>query len=800
MKRPLALAAAGFTGGLYAAARWDYPILVAAVLFLLAVLAGIRRIPLPHRQAHCLVFFFALTGALYWDAWHFGPREDALSRFDLAHPDTAYELEGTVNETGVLLPPDTSVRFVLQVDRAVVGDKTLPLQGCVSVRWSEPAGPVFVGERLRVAGSLGHRLGPVNFGVRGIEDYLRAKGVYTETRVKGDDVTRLAAPHASIGYALSWLRQRQADRLMDTMPESALPFVLAVWLGDTRHIDRAEYQAYVNSGTAHILSVSGVHVAIVAMSIGFLLRVLRTPRRVRAALIIGFGFAYAVLVGAQAASVRSAIMLAMYLAADLVDREPDAPTALSLSAMLLLLYNPNQLFDPGFLLSFGSVASILLFNDPVTRAFRILPRWLRSEAALSVSAMLLTIPLVAVYFHVVTPVAPFANAIVVGLLTFVLWICLAVSLCLGLFPAAAALFGHALQPLIFLIRKTAEYAASAPGGHFPVSSPPEWSTALYWLAAGILAAAAYSMAPQQRRFYASAALFAVAIACWVFQPLRAGVDFLDVGHSDAAFVRTPGGTTLLIDGGNADQFEDLGRDVVEPFLRAHGIQRLDYVIATHAEGDHMGGLLHIVRNFPVRTAILGGAPSNHALEAAFLSLCAERKVPVLRVKRGDRLRVAGAEMEVLHPSDTTPIRSASLNNTSLALRLVWPGVSVLFAGDVEAEAERTIARGDCRADVLKTPHHGSATSSTAGFLDAVAPRHAVVSTKVFRQHSAMDAGVRDRYTARGIRLWRTDLEGGVRIEREGKAWVLRGARGAHGFTPDLPVPLVAPGSLPQSLK
>jgi competence protein ComEC len=724
---------------------------------------------------------FVAAGALSWTLRSLDGPGDSLSRYVLAHPGAAYVLEGRVREVPVMLPENTYVRFLLDVDQVWANQEPLLVRGGVQVRWTEPEGVLYSGEQVRVSGPLDLYLGPVNYGVRGFEGYLHGRGVFSEISVRRDAVQRLTSGGWRPRYWASRLRGWEARALRRAVPESAFPFVLAVWLGDRSQYTQRESQRFVDTGTAHILAVSGLHVGLVYVCVAGLLGLLRVRGRTTAVVSILAVFAFALTAGARVSSLRAATMIAVYLTYDLLKREPDVPTALGLSGLLLLSLNPGNLFDAGFLLSFGSVASILLFATPLkellARWLRM-PWWLRGALGTTLSVQLLTLPLVIHYFHVFPLVSPLANLLIVPALTLTLWLCILTTLTAAVFPASALLFGHALAPLVFGIRGLAEGAAAIPWSHVAVVSPTLPAMMLFWLSAGAL----YLALTRKSRAWigAVAGLGLAAALVWIPWKAPAVVDFLDVGHADAAFVRTPGGTTLLIDGGMKSAFLDSGAQVVAPYLYSNGVRRLDYVVATHPESDHMGGLFEVVERFPVGAAILGPAPTERPLERDFLSLCARRGVPVIRVSAGERLAVAGAETEVLHPPrEWSP---EDVNESALVLRIRWPGVSVLFAADVEEDGEARLAQGDCEAAVLKVPHHGSRTSSSAVFLDAVQPAAAVFSTRATRQWGAVGAGVLPRYETRGISIWRTDYHGGIRLSQRGGAWTLRGARLERGYS------------------
>lgn len=724
---------------------------------------------------------------------------DALARAALRHNGALCTLEGTVRDAPAMIPPGGLCRFALDTETARVGGGTLPVAPSRCLVYC--AAPEFLpvdGDRVRVTGALDPVLSGVNHRVSSYEQVMRRRGVFTRITAKPRDLRRLEDAGAGLRSLVCRLRQAQARAFLQALPESAVPFALGVWLGERSGLDRETNLAYVHSGTVHILSVSGIHVGLVYLALSFLAGLAVKSPKHRAILVLAGVFVFALAAGARPATLRAAFMAAVVVCYDLFDREPDIPSALGISAVVLLAANASSLFDGGFLLSYAAMASLLLFQQPVSDQFarvNMLPWPVHKVFATSISAQLLTIPLGAASFQVLPLAGLLANLVVVPVLGLVLWLCLAVSLLAPVLPGLAPLPGHACAPLIAFIETVVRWAGNMPGGHALVP-PPTVPALLCWTAGCLLLRQVLLARPSPRR-NAPAALVLFAAALFLWRPgYPAGtVDFLDVGHADAAFLMTPEGGTMLIDGGNRVMDADAGRDTVAPFLRAHSIRRLDAVVVTHADGDHIGGVFHIVGHFPVGAVWLGPEPVKpEALEDDLINLCGERGVPVRRVAAGEDIPLPGARVEVLHPpADGLP--GAEANDNSLSLRVSWEGLSVLFAGDIERRGERALAGRDCAAAVLKSPHHGSATSNSGELLRAVRPAAVVVSTRRTSRWRAVGKGVMETFAEHRIPVWRTDWQGGIRLRAEDGTLVLTGARERLGYSlkpPPEPDSLPAP--------
>jgi competence protein ComEC len=255
---------------------------------------------------------------------------------------------------------------------------------------------------------------------------------------------------------------------------------------------------------------------------------------------------------------------------------------------------------------------------------------------------------------------------------------------------------------------------------------------------------------------------------------------LDVGHGDAIFVRAPGGATMLVDAGNRYKSFDIGRRAVAPFLWANHETRLDALLITHPDSDHIGGAKYIMENFRVGVLVLGPKAFLGTMEDELVALCEEKHVPVHRMARGDHFKLGGATVEVLHPPRESPPEEKE-NNLSLSARVSWPGFSALLPGDVESWGEAQLEQAGPAAMVLKVPHHGSPTSSSPAFIEAVNPKIAIVSVGPRGRSTVVKPEVIERYRARGTTALRTDIVGGVRILPSPAGLYIEAARIQRGY-------------------
>jgi competence protein ComEC len=285
-----------------------------------------------------------------------------------------------------------------------------------------------------------------------------------------------------------------------------------------------------------------------------------------------------------------------------------------------------------------------------------------------------------------------------------------------------------------------------------------------------------------------------AVLVVVMHPLSAGrpdgrlrIDFLDVGQGDAALVTTPDGSTLLVDGGGrpdfgarraaedeAEEFEPdsrgVGDAVVSEYLWWRGLGRVDYLLATHADADHIDGLNAVAKNFKVEGALVARAPSDDEEFVRFASTARDAGLPVYLVGRGDRLRFGAVTIDVLWPPPTPEADAPSANNDSIVLRLRFGRRTILLTGDIESDAERALLAADdsLACDALKVAHHGSRTSSTEGFTRAAHPALAVVSVGQDSPYGHPHPEVLARWRESGAQVLTTGQRGTITVSTDGE--------------------------------
>jgi competence protein ComEC len=651
------------------------------------------------------------------------------------------------------------------------------------------------GEVIACAARLRALRGTRNPGLPDPVLALRAVGIEALAGVPtAAAIRRIAEPSGWSPRRAAYLARRALRAAIDRgVGGEAGAFLKTAVLGDRRGVSPEVEDGFRAAGATHVLSVSGLHLAAVAALFFLIVRAAAAriprlplavdPRAIAAAASLpAIGF-FTLLTGEAVATERSALMLAIGMGALLVGRAASAAPTIAAAALVLLIAHPLQIFDLSLQLSVASVAGIALLARhlgpgaaPVEGLPRSALRWLWRFGAATAAATAATAPLVAHAFGEVAPLAPLGNLALVPLVEMAV-------VPAGLAGAAAAAIWTPLGKLPLALAAIAARLALAIAAAFRAHAPlwvcrsPNGLETLALTAAGALALAAWGARRGGRRWLAVAALVCALIATASLaareldrrcsSALR--VTFLDVGQGDAAVIEAPGGASMLIDGGGTrDGKFDTGARIVEPFLRARGIGRLQVVALSHPHPDHLNGLLRVLDRFEVGAFWSSGDDGHNPEYQRLVALARRRGIPTPEVVT---TALGGAHVEPLGPYVDDRVGAPvglSVNDASLVLRVGFAGRALLFPGDLEADGEgELVGRRDLgqtvSADVLKVPHHGSRTSSSDELVAAVAPRLAVMSLGWHNQFHFPAPEVLARYTAAGVRVLRTDRDGAVTV-------------------------------------
>jgi len=674
------------------------------------------------------------------------------------------------------------------------------------------------GDTVAVKGELLVPRAAGNPGEFDYQKYLWRQGIAFELAASGREAKVISRG----GGCFLWRWVQEARDYLEGFVSSSLPFkqqalLQAVLLGDRSELPAEDLARYQRVGIVHAFSVSGLHIGFVLALALQAARWLRLRKAASFILAAGMMFFYAGMAGFPAAALRAAIMAALALAAWLWGRKGSPFYGLVAAAFLLLLLNPQWLFDAGFQLSFGAAWGLTYLYPWLTARCSQWPlplRWL----LLPLAAQLGILPITAYYFNQISLLSLLANAVLAGVLGAVVILGAAAFMLAPLLPplAVALLWGAGAGAAA--AEQASVWFDALPGGVLNVAAPSLVLIAVYyaalaaaragwlgyWLRTGARwAGYRFCFVLRSRWSLAFLGVFSLLVffaalggrlpgresvfsgVCPANRKLE--IVFLDVGQGDCILVKTPDGRHLLVDAGGRNPMAagegageengyEPGRDTVVPYLRHRGVSRLDAVINTHPHRDHLGGLAAVLEEIPAGTVLLPPAGALTPEEAGDLAklqhLCTARGIPWQEVRGGMFLAWdSPVRAEIIHPDVLLTGTRSDANNNSLVLRLSYGHFSCLLPGDIEREGiEALLASGrELRSQVMKLPHHGSRYSLEPALAERVRPQTAVVSVGR-NSFGHPDREVLDFWQQNGVSLYRTDRQGAITVKSDGEGY------------------------------
>ncbi|HEX3435447.1 MAG TPA: ComEC/Rec2 family competence protein [Pseudacidobacterium sp.] len=852
---PLLFAVICFACGIYLSRLiWIAPAFFIPGIFLCAAICGLSIYKAPRISLLPLAVLFLLLGAFCAES---APMADPQTQLTLLADGTSRTVEGEVGRLSAVRHVESTVPFSnktrteqtqqLQIRLTSVSmddGSRIPLTGGLSLGLYAPLDAAFpfiiCGDIVRVTVAMRLPDRYLDPGVWDERTYLLGQGIGAIGSSKSDAVTILRkAQHRSILCRLHSLQQKASTRLIAFAENTPSGFfrldredatmLTAMLTGDRSYLSRGVRTGFERTGSFHLLVVSGMHLAIFAGFIFFITRALQIPRGVSTFATIAIAFAYALFTGYGQPVQRSFWMITLFLLGRLLWRERSALNAIGFAALVLLVVNPQALFDAGFqmtLLTVLATAGVaipiaeksfapylaalrnlwLLPLDPAlppkvtqfrislrlmvehTRLFAgryiaalipfVVKIFLRVLELLLVSIiieLIMSLPM-ALYFHRITASGLPVNLLIVPLLGILLPSAIVTLLTVVIAPAVAFVPAFLTASMLHLALIPVQGFAYSTAGDLRIPTPS-------WIAiAGWMISIAFAIwIVRQKKVAIAAAFMSLAIGAVIAIHVRKTpehhgqleITVIDVGQGDCLLAISPEGKTLLIDAGgivgaSPDSKVDIGEDVVSQTLWSRGFNKLDAVAITHAHADHIGGMPAVLENFHPNELWIGRNPDSPAYNR-ILREAAALGIHVRQHRAGDTFPFGSIGVRVLSPAaDYTP-KFAPSNDDSLVLRVSYGSTSALLEGDAEAPSEsRMVAEGNIHSDLLKVGHHGSKTSTTPAFLQAVSPSYAAISVGRHNYYGHPKLETLEKLENAHAFTYRTDLLGASTFYLDGK--------------------------------
>ena len=643
--------------------------------------------------------------------------------------------------------------------------------------------------------------GQRNYGGYDYSLYLKTQNIYGT--FDGSQIELKSKNKGSfIGRGIISFKEYIKSILKANLDENEAELCIGLVIGDRINLAGDIQEDFKTSNLTHMLAVSGSHFVYIILAVTYINKFLKRKRLGQILMLIVI-ILFMNLTGNTGSVVRSGIMASLGIIASIIHRKSDIWNNMAIAMLIQIILNPYIIFDVGVQLSYGGVIGIVAFNKVVTNFIEKLSNkinnYIKESISVTVSANIVIIPIMMYTFNTISLSFVISNLLAGAILgIIVLYAFALILLYMVLHNFISPLFiilNLMLKILIFI----AHICSLIPFSKIYVVTPNLILIILFYLFLYLLVKKQDSNAiislfsvkkfsfikPKSDKINLNSeilskktiAFFTIAIIIlnFIYPVLTSKrdnleINFIDVGQGDSTLIRVSN-KTILIDGGGSSYGEtfDVGEQTLFPYLLDRGINTIDYVIVSHFDSDHCQGLNFIMENMKVKNAIISSLGQESNEYDIFLSLAKKQNTNLVYVKMGDIIKIGDCTIKILFP-DNEPITDNEKNNNAIVFKFLWKNISILFTGDIEEKAENKILSlysdnlGELKSTILKVAHHGSKTSTTKAFLEAVKPQIALIGVGEDNNFGHPNSGVIERLESIGCEIYRTDKYGEISIK------------------------------------
>lgn len=667
---------------------------------------------------------------------------------------------------------------------------------------------LFPGDVIIVTGSFEKGALSRNYKGFNYRRYLKQNKIYG---IVFSDNLEIVSKRKDMYYMFGKIRVTLEIKIDNLYEEEYSNFLKGLLIGNKSELDENIIEDFQNASISHILAISGLHISFIIVGINFVLEKIINSKKIRSCLLIFFLIFFLILTGNSVSCMRTCIMNIFVIMSFLFHRKNSLYRSICMSFIFIIIINPYNIFSVGLWLSYGGTIGIILisnfFNRLLLKKLKNINsiQFILNNFSLCISSQIFIFPVMIYVFNTFFLTFLISNIIVSSFIGFILafgYITIIVSFVC--FPISK-LIAYFETCMIFIILKTANVISELPFSKIYIPTPSILLIIIYYLLwTGFIIYFKYNnykvlkflcnikykkTMPIKhilkfciKNKYAKGIIVFVLITALIVNLGKFNLDlkvhFIDVGQGDCTLIITPLGKRIIVDGGegNSDKY-DYGKKVLFPYLLDRGINRIDYLVVSHADSDHIGGLIYVLENMKVNNIFIGTQPKSSNQLEALIKIANKKKIKITILEKGDIKKIEkDIKLEVLWPDKNNLISENTLNNNSLVFKLKYNNFSIFFAGDIEEIAEKEIIkvyREDLQkinTTVLKVPHHGSKTSSTKEFLEVVSPKVCLIGVGKNNNFGHPSNEVIDRIENMGIKIYRTDKMGeiAITVNRKGK--------------------------------
>lgn len=606
------------------------------------------------------------------------------------------------------------------------------------------------------------------------EQYQFSNGVYLE--IVDGVLNERCQSCPDIRGTLYLFRLKLEEIYKNLMSPQNASLAIAMVLGNKGDLDRDVKEMYQKNGIAHLIAISGLHIAMIGQTIYMMLRRLFGGYRIPVAMGVTFIVMYGIMTGCSGATIRAVIMLGISLLADLSGRKYDILSAIGIALLFMLIRNPYQITQTGFLLSFGAMLGISVVYPVWFILFPRMPKILEGFFV-SVSVQAVTIPVMLYFFYETAVYGIFLNMIVVPLMSILL-ACMILGGLTGLFSSfVGSIFIVPANGILKLYEALCRIMEKIPGNTYCMGRPETGWVVLYYVVLVLFLVCSYNKEKIKFKKMFFVFLTMVYFLCFVipFLPTdKLTVCVLDVGQGDGIYIKTPHQIHILMDGGSSSN-KSVGEYVLLKSMKFYGGNMVDYAFVSHSDSDHYNGITQLLKkDIRIGTLILPGInnPDEAYMELRDLALSKGCKIHYMN--KGEEFTIDGIDFYCMNPEKAS---YEDKNTGSLVILMKYDDFDMLFTGDMDTSVEQEILNDNMifgNIDVLKVAHHGSNTASSQAFLESISADIGCVSVSDKNTYGHPAKEVMERLYRNIPNIYLTKDDGAITIKTNGKKIWIKG--------------------------
>lgn len=652
------------------------------------------------------------------------------------------------------------------------------------------------GDKIIVRGNFEEASQARNEGGFDYKQYLKSKNIYGIITADKKDIKLIKKNNVGvIDLIANKIRNSMKEKIEQNLSNETSELLSGILIGEKSNLKKEIQEDFRDSSLSHVLAISGMHVSYVILGITFVISKIKLSKKMSKIVTILLLLFFIILTGKTASVTRACFMSSYIILASLLHKKANVLGSISISLLIILIINPYFILDIGLQLSYGGTIGIVLIYSILKKyrkkkeekcsKFKKVIHKIKDKILdtilITISANLVIFPIVLFHYNTMSFTFIISNLLVfsiIGIIIILGFISVFTSYIIS--PLAKVMFFF-LQIFLNLLTQIAHFCAELPLSKVYFPTPKIYVIILYYLFLIYIILVKNEIIKNKKVNRKILIIFIIVVIIsnliLNFIPKTFTISFIDVGQGDSMLVSTPKGKNILIDGGGSRDEEsfNVGKQTLIPYLLNKGITKLDYIIISHFDSDHVGGILSVLEELKAEKVIICKQEENENYKR-FKEIVKNKKIKVYVVKKGDNLKIEeNIWLNILWPKDER-IKENAINNNSIVAKLNYKNFSILLTGDIEKIAENQILKeyentNILNANILKVAHHGSKSSSTNEFLEKVKPQIALIGVGEKNTFGHPNEGVLNRLGNLNTKTYRTDQMGEITIKIDNKGKV-----------------------------